>query len=61
MRVKLPIGRVRIDQKHSAKLLNGDPVTVMVPRGAEAIEVRLTFPAHKTTEFERILATFFKN
>lgn len=55
------LGRVRIDQKHSAKLLNGDPVTIRVPKGADAIEIRLTFPARQKTELERLSELIFKS
>jgi hypothetical protein len=42
--MKLAIVKVRIDKAHAAKLLSGSRVTIMVPRGAEAITLQLEMP-----------------
>lgn len=41
----MKIVRVQIDAKHAQKLIKGQPVTICVPPGAEAIALTLEVPA----------------
>jgi hypothetical protein len=49
--------KVQIDPAHSRKLIAGDAIAIKVPKGAEAIEIRLaTVPRDS---FAKVIDVFF--
>jgi len=50
--------KVRIDSAHSRKLIEGKPIAIKVPKGADVIELRLLL-VDRDDSFAKLVDVFF--